>query len=134
MSPNYAAQCAIKCGEPLFVQFLADASKIPSDTPDFAVTAVRDLIGISPRRQLNTDTAAQEQWKKVLNWFGKWRVGYGKDRPPFVMGQHAHERNADREENPFDPHEGDIDRPYDLWMQGWFVAKWREEFDIKLQN
>ena len=121
--PNYAAECAMKCAEPLFKDFLAEATDIPTDAPEFARDAIYKLCAISSRRELNTEPTAQANWTRTKVWFGLWRTGHGKRKPPFKMGNDAFRRGADLEENPFDQnakvdvYPGD----YQMWKQGWLT-------------
>lgn len=124
-SPNYTTEAAMRCKEPLFVEFLAEVSDIDANTPNFAREAVCKLCGISSRKQLNTEKAAQENWTRAKKWFGMWRVGFGKDKPPFKMGNDAFRRGADLEENPFDKDEKIVLYPgrFQMWKQGWLTEK-----------
>ena len=123
MPPNYAAQAAMKCAEPLFAQFLADASGKDTSDKEAAAEALRQLAGVGSRREFNAPDGAKS-WLKVLKWFGQWRTGHGKCedgqmRPPFLMGQKAFQRDCDLDDNPFPPDEGpEIDKPRTAWAQG----------------
>ena len=120
MAANYTAECAMKCKEPLFMSFLAELSTIPIDAENFASLAVYELCGISSRKQLNIEPLAQKNWQRLKVWFGMWRVGYGKDKPPFKMGNDAYKRGADLEENPFTENgENDPFGPFKSWKSGW---------------
>ena len=128
-APNYAAECAMKCQEPLFMEFLQEVSDISQDAPNFARDAVCKLIGISSRKQLNTEKQAQENWLRVKRGFGLWRTGTGKGKPPFKMGNAAFRRGADLEENPFDADAPIVLYPgdYQMWKQGWLTEKGMEQ-------
>lgn len=130
--PNYAAQAAIKCGEALFQSFLADATPVDVTGKESAGEALRQLAGVSSRKVFNSAPGA-EKWARVLKWFKMWRQGYGKDVPPFLMGQAAYRRGCDFEDNPFDPEEGpDIDKPHDFWAQGLQFEKRMIEFSSRV--
>lgn len=122
-TPNYAAECAMRCAEPLFVEFLAEVCDISADGPNSARDAIYKICGISSRKQLNTEKLAQENWTRTKKWFGLWRTGAGKDKPPFKMGNDAFRRGADIEENPFDA-DAEIELypgNHQMWKQGWFT-------------
>lgn len=134
--PNYAAQAAIKCKEPLFAQFLYQCEHYAGRTPESPEQALRNLAKVESRSEFNhPDSYAK--WFDVLKLFGKWRQGFGNDAdgdptPPFLMGQRAWERGCELEDNPYQRDEGpNIDRPHDLWAQGWKTRKWRDEHDKK---
>lgn len=135
MAPNYAAQAAMKCAEPIFQRYLQDAYG-GADSP---VDALYKVCAITSRKQLNTEPDAADRWRRALKWFGMWRMGAGKTHsghknPPFIMGQLAAERETPSNENPFQrglPKDA-IDKDFDMWAQGWKVSAWRVEHDTKI--
>ncbi|RVG84207.1 hypothetical protein CN221_33560 [Sinorhizobium meliloti] len=71
---NYAAECAIKCGEPAFKKFLEECHGLERPlTDERAATKVRSVLGIGSRRQLNNDSAAAERWCGLRGHFDAWR-------------------------------------------------------------
>lgn len=128
-SPNYTIECAMKCKEPLFIEFLQEVSDLDATAPNFARDAVCKLIGISSRKQLNTEKQAQENWLRVKRGFGLWRTGTGKGKPPFKMGNDAFRRGADLEENPFDPNAKIEIYPgkHEMWKHGWLTESWMDQ-------
>lgn len=127
---NYAAQAAMKCQEPLFVAFLLDASGVSIDQPDYANAALYKLCHISSKKQLNTEPAAAENWRRVLGWFDRWIAGEGKthsgiQNPPFRMGEVAYKRGTNVAQNPFEV-SPEYDNPRSLWLRGWMTAMGRE--------
>ncbi|PJR13940.1 hypothetical protein [Sinorhizobium meliloti] len=71
---NYAAECAIKCGEPAFKKFLEECHGLERPlTDERAATKVRSVLGIGSRRQLNEDPAAAERWCDLRGHFDAWR-------------------------------------------------------------
>lgn len=82
---NYAAECAIKCGEPLFRAFLRSRprvmalSTVPGNpwvfvrSKEDAAIAVRFLVDIDSRRELNTDNEAAMRWRELAADFDLWQ-------------------------------------------------------------
>jgi len=129
--PNYAAQAAMKCKEPLFTQFLYQCEHHAGRTPDSADQALRNLAKVDSRSDFNMPDGF-EKWFRVLKLFGKWRQGFGTDDhgdpvPPFIMGQEAFDRGCEMRDNPFsEDHKDGKD-----WRQGWKTKNWRDEFTRK---
>lgn len=132
--PNYTAEAAIKCGEPLFQQFLADATQHTVTNKEQAAEAFRQYCQIESRKELNTSDKAAQRWQTIKKWFKQWRLGYGRDgqglpRSSHMMGREAFKRGADLEENPFDPHEpldfGENDHSF--WASGWTNEQRRKD-------
>ena len=85
-----AAKCAIKCGEMPFIVFLKERMSEPGikdglnlDEPwlalrnkDHAVVAVRYLLNIDSRRELDTDKEAARRWSDLDGDFEIWKRGY----------------------------------------------------------
>lgn len=71
---NYAAECAIKCSEPVFKKFLEERHGLERPLTDSrAATKVRSLLNIGSRKQLNEDPAAAERWCDLRGDFDAWR-------------------------------------------------------------
>lgn len=71
---NFAAECAIKCGEPAFKQFLHEAHGLEKPlTDERAAQKVRSLLGVQSRRELNNGGRASEAWKALRGSFDAWR-------------------------------------------------------------
>ena len=70
---NYAAQCAIKCGEPAFKKFLKERHGLGTATNDATAAKIRELCGLASRRQLNTDPEKAEIWRRLLREFDAWK-------------------------------------------------------------
>lgn len=71
---NFAAEAAIKCGEPAFKRFLMDCHGLESPATDEACTAkLRQILGITSRAELNDDALAAARWKDLKSAFKAWR-------------------------------------------------------------
>jgi len=70
---DFAAECAIKCGERRFQQFLAERHGLepPLDT-ERAAQKVRSILGVTSRAELNEDGKAAQAWKALRASFGAW--------------------------------------------------------------
>lgn len=140
MTANYPAQAEIKCADPLFQRFLADATRFHVDTPENAAPALRYLAKVESRSEFKTEEGAKK-WHRVLSWYGDWRRGHGKTdlgppAPPFLMGQRAFARGCDRDDNPFSDEEPsetgyEKDKPRAAWAQGFLVAEARAARDAQ---
>ena len=74
--PNYAAEAAIKCGEPAFRVFLEERHGMERPLTDDKVAArLRSLLGVTSRRDLNSDERAAARWKDIRREFDAWRTG-----------------------------------------------------------
>lgn len=120
----------MRCKEPVFLQFLADVTETPTDSPTFARDALCGLCGVSSRKQLNTNDLAAGRWQDVKRRFGRWRRGEGMNflghpNSAAIMGHEAYRRGCDLEENPFDPEDksGPYPWPHALWAGGWNSEK-----------
>ena len=127
--PNYAAQCAIKCGEPQFQAFLCVNDK------DQAAEDLRKKLQISSRKELNESSDAARRWKDALREFDEWKLG-DKSLPAFLRGQSAYDRGAPISANPYRPEDGADCYPGSKanWHQGWNVRKWQIEHDQCLRS
>lgn len=74
--PDYAAECAMKCGERAFQRWLHEVHGLdhPWDAAR-AATKVRGLLAISSRAELNTDPAAAQRWRAMVADFERWIRG-----------------------------------------------------------
>lgn len=82
LSPT--TQCAMRCQEPQFREFLAETLKRPvRDCPE-AIDTVRRLLGLKSRRELNTDKAKAAAWCLLEHEYGVWlwQNGY-RSAPPY---------------------------------------------------
>ncbi|HTV69788.1 MAG TPA: hypothetical protein VMF90_14735 [Rhizobiaceae bacterium] len=72
--PNYAAEAAIKCGQPAFKTFLMECHGLERPaTDERTAQKLRSLLGITSRRELNRDTQAAECWRTLRGEFEAWR-------------------------------------------------------------
>ena len=71
---NFAAEAAIKCGEPAFKKFLMEKHGLESPATDEACAQkLRQMLGITTRSVLNSDDAAAARWKQLRGEFQGWR-------------------------------------------------------------
>lgn len=71
---NYAAEATMKCDEPAFKVFLEERHGLERPlTTDRVVQKLRTLLGITSRRELNTDGAAADRWQSLRADFDAWR-------------------------------------------------------------
>ena len=78
-----SAECGIACNEPLFRAFLKQQSEdFPSDEPwlgvrtkEDAATAVRFMLAIDSRRELDTDGEAGIRWRELKADYELWKKG-----------------------------------------------------------
>ncbi len=71
---NYAANAAILCAEPLFHRYLE--RRDPTRTihnKDHADTTLKKLIGISSKKQLNTEARAQTAFRDLRADYQAWK-------------------------------------------------------------
>lgn len=71
---NYAANAAILCGEPLFHRYLE--RRDPTRTihnKDHADTTLKKLIGITSKKQLNTEARAQTAFRNLRADYQAWK-------------------------------------------------------------
>lgn len=71
---DYAAEAAMKCGEPAFKVFLGERYGLEkSMTDERTAQKLRSLLGVTSRRALNNDDAAAARWKALRGEFEVWR-------------------------------------------------------------
>ncbi|HEY0120579.1 MAG TPA: hypothetical protein VGC14_02260 [Rhizobium sp.] len=72
---DYAAECAMKCGDRLFRRFLVEEHGVPdvADAERVAVS-IRNILRIKSRAELNTDPAAAARWVDFRGAFEAWRT------------------------------------------------------------
>ena len=70
---NFAAECAIKCGEWQFQKFLEERHGLePPLNKERAAQKVRGLLGVTTRAELNEDGKAAQAWKTLRASFAAW--------------------------------------------------------------
>jgi hypothetical protein len=71
---DYAAECAMKCGDRMFRRFLVERHNVPdvADNERIAVS-VRNILRIKSRGELNTDPAAAQRWVDFRAAFEGWK-------------------------------------------------------------
>lgn len=71
---DYAAEAAIKCGEPAFRRFLAERHGLePPLDADRAAQRLRSVLRVDSRARLNDDAEAAERWRALRGDFENWR-------------------------------------------------------------
>jgi len=71
---DFAAECAMKCGEPAFRAFLEARHRMERPLTDERVAQkVRGLLGVTSRAELNDGGQAAERWKALRGEFEAWR-------------------------------------------------------------
>lgn len=76
---DYAAECAMKCGDRLFRQFLIERHQLQDagDT-ERVKTRVRSILAIQSMKELNEDQAAAGRWRRFVDAFDSWRKARGR--------------------------------------------------------
>ncbi|WP_152534611.1 hypothetical protein [Martelella sp. AD-3] len=70
---DYAAECAMKCADPAFRQFLVDRHDLPYPATDkTTATRVRFVLAVTSLSELNTDAAAASRWRGMVQEFDLW--------------------------------------------------------------
>jgi hypothetical protein len=73
-APNYAAEAAIKCGEPAFKAFLIERHGLDKlATDERTAQRLRTLLKITSRAELNADADAAARWKALRGDFEGWK-------------------------------------------------------------
>jgi hypothetical protein len=71
---NYAAECAMKCGEPVFRVFLEQRHGLERPLTDERVAQkVRQMLGVTSRREINDTERAAAAWRQLRGEFDAWR-------------------------------------------------------------
>ena len=71
---NYAAEAAMKCGESGFKVFLEQCHGLERPlTDERTAQKLRSLLGVTSRRELNSNDAAAARWKKLRRVYETWR-------------------------------------------------------------
>jgi hypothetical protein len=69
-----AAQCGIRCNDPVFWKFLEEQDGCPASNPDEAANIVRFLCGIESRSELGTNHKARVIWRQLDDQFQAWKL------------------------------------------------------------
>ncbi|MBO9125491.1 MULTISPECIES: hypothetical protein [unclassified Rhizobium] len=71
---NYAAECAMRCGDQLFRRFLAEKKGVSDISDDDRVAvAIRRILRVDKRSELNTDAGARNRWLDLRAEFDVWK-------------------------------------------------------------
>lgn len=76
-SGNYAAECGIKCKDPLFRRFLFEKKKLDISDDTRVEASVRFLLKVDSRAELNNDATARNAWFDLRAEFEAWRSHNG---------------------------------------------------------
>ena len=73
---DYAAECAMKCADTAFRQFLIERHDLPhAATEQTAATRVRSVLAIDSRTALNSDPDTASRWRGIVQEFEMWSRG-----------------------------------------------------------
>ncbi|MDX3929187.1 MAG: hypothetical protein QHC90_25725 [Shinella sp.] len=70
---DFAAECAIKCEDPLFLRFLRDEHGVDTSDTLRVASRIRTMLAIQSRAELNTNDAAKQRWLSLRSQFDNWR-------------------------------------------------------------
>lgn len=71
--PDYAAECAMKCADRNFQQWMSEVHGLDNAHDDIRVASrVRTMLAITSRKQLNTDPDAAARWRRMVEDFEHW--------------------------------------------------------------
>jgi hypothetical protein len=71
---DFAAECVMKCAEPVFRVFVEEKHGLePPLTDERVAQKVRGLLGVTSRAELNQPGQAAERWKAMRGAFEAWR-------------------------------------------------------------
>lgn len=71
---DFAAECAMKCNDQLFRQFLAECKGVTDITDGERIAvSVRRLLRVDKRSELNTDAGARNRWFDLRADFEAWK-------------------------------------------------------------
>lgn len=73
---DYAAECAMRCAEPLFQSFLAECHGIDVSDAERIKLGIRKALDVASRGDLNRDAEAARRWRHMVGDFESW----GRDR------------------------------------------------------
>lgn len=86
LKANFAGQCAMLCAEPMFRVFLKAELVLQNEdigepwcalrTKEHAAIAVRHLLELDSRRELNEDPEKAKAWQAMAQRFNDWQ-NYG---------------------------------------------------------
>ncbi|KQS74053.1 hypothetical protein ASG25_21510 [Rhizobium sp. Leaf384] len=71
-SPDYAAECAMKCDDNKFREYLRTCHGVDIADAERVATGIRRVLSIKSRAELNRDPRAAKEWRKVVGDFDAW--------------------------------------------------------------
>lgn len=69
---DYAAECSMKCADQRFLTFLRERHAVDISDGERVKTAIRLLLKVESRAELNSDPAAAHRWKAFKGDFDLW--------------------------------------------------------------
>lgn len=63
---------ALMCARPSFQRYLSTKVRYAVTSPELAAAALRELVGITSRRELATNTAARIRYQSLIAAFNAW--------------------------------------------------------------
>lgn len=70
---NYAAECGMRCNDPMFRRFLTEQHGLETSDLERVATRVRTMLAVSSRAELNTDPEAAARWISLRAEFEAWK-------------------------------------------------------------
>lgn len=74
-SKDFAAECAMLCGQHAFRTFLQDRHGLDAADRERIDTRVRSILAIQSRAEINTDESARQRWFSLRAEFRQWKEG-----------------------------------------------------------
>jgi len=73
---DFAAECAMKCDDPLFRRYMAEVHQADTSDTTRMISRLRSVLMIKSRGELNADPQAAERWKDLRGRFEAWKRDY----------------------------------------------------------
>lgn len=74
-SKDFAAECAMLCGQHAFRTFLQERHGLDTADRERIETRVRSILAIQSRAEINTDENARQRWFSLRAEFKQWKEG-----------------------------------------------------------
>ncbi|KQS76837.1 hypothetical protein ASG25_15570 [Rhizobium sp. Leaf384] len=69
---NYAAECAMKCDDRRFREYLQTCHGVDTSDGERIATRIRSILSIKSRADLNDNAEAAGRWRKLVGDFDAW--------------------------------------------------------------
>lgn len=69
---NYAAECAMKCEDRKFREYLRVCHGVDVSDAERIATRIRSMLSIRSRAELNSDPEAAARWRQLVGDFEAW--------------------------------------------------------------